>query len=66
MSALYATFLAMEAEARAEIARKNKLAHAPMPTEDTEAIARRAAEAHGMAWEDARAELIDNFATRAN
>lgn len=63
--AIIATFRAMEAEARAEIARKHKLGYAPMTPEDTHAIARAAAEAVGMPWEEARGHLIDSFATLA-
>lgn len=63
---LYATFLEMEADARAEIARRHNLIYAPMTPEDTATIARRAADAHGMPWPEARAILIDHFAPRAN
>lgn len=65
MHPLYATFLEMEAAAKADVARRHNLAVGLLSIEETADIAMRAASVHGIPWPEARAILIDHFAQRA-
>ena len=67
---VFATFKALEAEARAAFTKATTwngyhVHGSLMGIDATHDCARRAAGAHGMPWPEARAILIDHFAPRA-
>lgn len=62
---VFTTFKALEAEARAAFTKETGVHGSLMGIDATHDCARRAADAHGMPWPEARAILIDHFAPRA-